>query len=184
LNQDNSNFWIFTPAGLRRLLQRAGWSMLAMSLDGSTQSRPANGDEFDERAYCLLKTTRALRNVETAYGWTEDEGVGWRWTLPRFGAWLRPPRLVRSAQLELRIFVPDEHFVLTGPITIEATVAGRLLGPQTFPASGDWFYRAEITDLPEDGSPIFVEFVVTPALIAPPPDKRELGVIAASLSLS
>lgn len=184
LNQDDSNFWIFTPAGLRRLLQRSGWSLLALSLDGSTASRSANGEEFDERAYCLLKTTRSLRNVETAYGWTEDDGQGWRWTHPRFAAWLRPPQLVRSAQLDLRIFVPEEHFVLTGPITIEATIAGRSLGSQTFSSTGDWSYRAEITDLPADGSSIFVEFAVTPPLQAPPPDRRELGVIVASLGLS
>ena len=55
LNADNTNFWVFSETGLRRMIARAGWELLAyMSVGNVTDSEPAGGDK-DERAFCLLK---------------------------------------------------------------------------------------------------------------------------------
>lgn len=55
-NNDATNFWIFTQAGLRRTLQRSGWDVLDFGTVGAVgQSDPAtNGG--DERAFCLVRS--------------------------------------------------------------------------------------------------------------------------------
>jgi tRNA (mo5U34)-methyltransferase len=55
-NNDATNFWIFSEAGLRRLLERAGWEVLEFVTVGcTTDSDPASPDR-DERAFTLLRS--------------------------------------------------------------------------------------------------------------------------------
>lgn len=55
-NNDATNFWIFSEAGLRRLFDRTGWDVLSWITVGDTvQSDPASLDH-DERAFCLLRS--------------------------------------------------------------------------------------------------------------------------------
>jgi tRNA (mo5U34)-methyltransferase len=54
-NNDDTNFWIFSDQGLKRLIERTGWNLLSYLTIGDTaRSTPAD-PERDERAYCLLK---------------------------------------------------------------------------------------------------------------------------------
>jgi tRNA (mo5U34)-methyltransferase len=58
-NNDPTNYWMFSETGLRRLLSRAGWDVLDFITVGNTEdSEPATA-EGDERAFCLLQSTRA-----------------------------------------------------------------------------------------------------------------------------
>src|SRR5256885_1221473 len=53
-NDDPTNYWIFTPTGLDRLLQRCGWKTIVKLEAGCTEkSNPVDGDR-DERhfVYC------------------------------------------------------------------------------------------------------------------------------------
>ena len=55
-NKDATNFWMFSEAGLRRILHRTGWDVLDyMSVGNTTQSDPASPGG-DERAVCLLRS--------------------------------------------------------------------------------------------------------------------------------
>lgn len=55
-NNDPTNFWMFTEAGLKRLLDRCGWDLMAYTSLGDTrQSDPASSNH-DERAFCLIKS--------------------------------------------------------------------------------------------------------------------------------
>jgi tRNA (mo5U34)-methyltransferase len=55
-NNDPTNYWIFSPAGLRRILDRTGWTILDyMTVGATTDSDPASPDR-DERAFCLLRS--------------------------------------------------------------------------------------------------------------------------------
>ena len=54
-NNDDTNFWIFTDEGLKRLADRTGWKVLSYVTVGETiRSTPADPDR-DERAFCLLE---------------------------------------------------------------------------------------------------------------------------------
>jgi tRNA (mo5U34)-methyltransferase len=54
-NNDDTNFWIFSDHGLKRLIDRTGWNLLSyVTIGDSASSTPADQDR-DERAFCLLK---------------------------------------------------------------------------------------------------------------------------------
>ncbi len=53
-NNDSTNYWIFSPAGLERLVERAGWRILDRSNVGNTADSDPSGPENDERMFMLL----------------------------------------------------------------------------------------------------------------------------------
>jgi tRNA (mo5U34)-methyltransferase len=55
-NNDPTNFWIFSEAGLRRLFQRTGWEVLEFMTVGDTRSSDPASSAADERAFCLLRS--------------------------------------------------------------------------------------------------------------------------------
>lgn len=56
-NNDATNFWIFSEAGLRRIFARAGWVVEDYrNVGNTTDSDPASA-EGDERAFALLRST-------------------------------------------------------------------------------------------------------------------------------
>jgi hypothetical protein len=54
-NNDSTNYWIFSPAGLNRLTHRAGWDICASATAGPAASRPDSPDA-DERMFLLLRS--------------------------------------------------------------------------------------------------------------------------------
>jgi hypothetical protein len=54
-NDDDTNFWIFSDQGLKRLIDRTGWNLLSYLTIGDTTSSTPADRERDERAFCLLE---------------------------------------------------------------------------------------------------------------------------------
>jgi tRNA (mo5U34)-methyltransferase len=55
-NNDATNFWMFSQAGLKRILDRCGWDILDfMTVGNTTDSDPATG-AGDERAFCFVRS--------------------------------------------------------------------------------------------------------------------------------
>jgi hypothetical protein len=59
-NNDPTNFWIFTDAGLMRILDRAGWEVIASRHVGDTEASDPVQSDHDERWFAILRS-RALR---------------------------------------------------------------------------------------------------------------------------
>ncbi len=55
-NNDSTNYWIFSLAGLKRLVYRAGWDILESMTVGDTQQSDPRSPEHDERAFMLLES--------------------------------------------------------------------------------------------------------------------------------
>jgi len=55
-NNDSTNFWIFSEEGLKRLINRTGWSLLSYLTIGATANSTPADPERDERAFCLLRS--------------------------------------------------------------------------------------------------------------------------------
>lgn len=55
-NNDATNFWMFTEAGLKRILDRCGWDVLDYMSVGATGTSDPATTEGDERAFCLIRS--------------------------------------------------------------------------------------------------------------------------------
>jgi hypothetical protein len=55
-NDDPSNFWIFTEAGLKRILARTNWEILDFRTFGDRWRSNPSATDRDERAFCLARS--------------------------------------------------------------------------------------------------------------------------------
>ncbi len=187
LNADESNYWIFSEAGLRRILERSGWRVRGLVRSGDVaNSEPVRLDR-DERATCLIESLRApLRETpRLLHGWHDDEG-GWRWTSREFSVELpRHPLEARQepARLEFRFILQSDIASALGAVTVRARTGDRDLGARSFEGAGEHVYTAELHP-PGDGSAanaflkdaLRVDFSVDRAYRPPAPDGRELAL--------
>jgi 2-polyprenyl-3-methyl-5-hydroxy-6-metoxy-1,4-benzoquinol methylase len=58
-NNDPTNYWIFSMAGLVRLADRCGWDVVAQRRVGDTAASDPSSHEHDERAFLLLESRHA-----------------------------------------------------------------------------------------------------------------------------
>jgi tRNA (mo5U34)-methyltransferase len=56
-NNDPTNYWIFSPAGLLRLVERAGWEVIEQENVGATSDSDPSTPDRDERMFLLLRRT-------------------------------------------------------------------------------------------------------------------------------
>ena len=107
LNHDDTNYWIFSDAGLRRLLKRTRWEICDWHVAGASGESDPNSLDRDQRVWCLIRSRYySLSNVELLQGWHAPESAGWRWTEQRFSARM-DAGAERPARIELRFFVPQ-----------------------------------------------------------------------------
>ena len=57
-NNDATNYWMFSPAGLARIVERAGWSVLERASMGDVAGSDPSSPEHDERMLLLLRSAR------------------------------------------------------------------------------------------------------------------------------
>jgi 2-polyprenyl-3-methyl-5-hydroxy-6-metoxy-1,4-benzoquinol methylase len=55
-NNDPTNYWVFSPAGLERTVQRAGWTVLETLNVGDVEASDPGSPEHDERMFMLLRS--------------------------------------------------------------------------------------------------------------------------------
>ena len=63
-NNDDTNFWIFSDHGLKRLIERTGWNLLSYVTIGDTASSTPADPKRDERAFCLLEKRPPLLGAD------------------------------------------------------------------------------------------------------------------------
>ena len=54
-NNDSTNYWIFSDEGLKRLIDRTGWSLASYLTIGDTMNSTPSDPDRDERAFCFLQ---------------------------------------------------------------------------------------------------------------------------------
>ena len=64
LNADATNFWIFSEAGLRRIVERANWRVVAFRTIGDTEGSDPVSLDHDERAFCLLESVYGMGHLD------------------------------------------------------------------------------------------------------------------------
>jgi hypothetical protein len=177
LNDDESNFWIFSEAGLRRLLERTGWRVRGLVTTGcQAGSQPVRPDR-DQRATCLVESLRAPRRdaPKLLDGWYGGES-GWRWTAPEFSVEMEMHPLDAARGIELRFGRPAAAAAAARAVTVRARFGETELGAQTFEGAGEHVYSAGLPPTAGTGGRLRIDFSVSPAYRPPAPDERELGV--------
>lgn len=58
-NNDATNYWMFSPAGLERLVRRAGWLIVESISFGDVDTSDPSSANHDERQFMLLRSGRA-----------------------------------------------------------------------------------------------------------------------------
>lgn len=177
-NNDPTNFWIFSEAGLRRILARTRWELCDYLTTGCREgSDPASPDR-DERAYCLLRSPALDRqwSVTLLEGWHPMEGGHFRWTKQRFAVELEASPAAPCSELSLEFHLPKEHLAKLGPVSLSVSVNGNALPGETYSSHGDHTFLRKIPPGLADGARLHLDFALDKALAPGTRDARELGV--------
>jgi SAM-dependent methyltransferase len=187
LNRDNTNFWIFSEAGLKRLLRRTGWEICNYGTTGDTQNSNPRTQENDERAFCLLRSRHLTDPGLTARllkGWHVLEQGKWRWTERRFSAELAVPDMTSGAALlELRFVYSECAMPREGPLRLRASLDGLSLPEAHYSTTGEYLYRATVPADRLQARTAIVEFELNHALPPDAADLRERGIIVSNIGL-
>jgi len=178
LNQDNSNYFIFSEPGLRVMLERSHWEVCEyLSLGDTAHSDPVRPDR-DERAFCLLRSRHnRLANLDLLAGWHESEETGWRWTAREFSARIRDAGRV----LTMNLFVPEESLARLGPLTLSTNAGGSELEPAVYETPGLHTLVRHL-DSPKSAE-LLLQFRLSGALPPDQDDDRERGIIVGYITL-
>jgi tRNA (mo5U34)-methyltransferase len=175
LNADNSNFWIFSNAGLKLLLQRTRWTICEYQNLGDTADSDANSLDRDERAFCLLRSRYGLSNVELVSGFHEIERGGWRWTKREFAIRVVPT----PSKMTMKVFLPPELLAQVGPMRMDIFAGAGVLSPAVFDQAGVQSVTRSTAGL-ADGA--MITFRLDRGLDPDGQDPRERGIIVADLA--
>jgi hypothetical protein len=183
-NNDPSNYWVFTEAGLRRLLTRTDWEICDWLTVGASDSDPSSW-QGDARAYCLARSRiiNPITRGRLLQGWHELESGTWRWTERRFSVLFddRPARAAR--RLVLKFELPDIVLVQLKRLRLAAAANGTSLPPMDYIESGSHVYAAEIPSEVCASGKVQIDFELDKALAPTPADDRELGVVVSGVEL-
>ena len=178
-NKDATNFWIFTDAGLRRILKRTGWEICDYQAVGCEQDSDPSTRRGDQRVYCLLKSP--LYDTQWAVvlqdGWHPMEVGHFRWTAQRFTVRLARTGPSTASALTFDFFLPKDHLRRLGRMTLCALVNGRELPPQVFGKHGECRYHQPLPPGAYSGGVAEIEFTLDKAAPPSPDDPRELGLV-------
>jgi SAM-dependent methyltransferase len=177
LNQDPTNFWIFSEPGLKRLVERSGWTVLHYLTVGDAAAADPASPAGDARAYILAESRAAppARGYHLERGWHELEYEIWRWTARRFGIRMEVPEARAPATVRFRFQLPEELLARRDAVTLRATVNGIAMAPRTFSTPGEHEYSGTVATI--EAGVAEVEFELDSGLGPTPEDRRELGVM-------
>lgn len=177
-NDDVTNYWIFSDAGLRRLFERTGWRVCDFITVGAQEASDPVHAESDERAFCLLESRNTNLDLDARLreGWHDWDGT-YRWTARRFSFHVRKPRLTRStAELYLRFLLPVEILASRPSVALAAWVNGYALPAHRYASAGEHVYQEKIPSEALANEELEIVFETDDVVRPPAPDIRELGV--------
>jgi tRNA (mo5U34)-methyltransferase len=189
-NNDVTNYWIFSQAGLRRLVKRTGWEICA-SLDvGNTQTSDPVTSEGDERVFLLLRRADNFTNGSSLKGvYAPVRGKNdWRWTEPRFSVEFDAPAYASTAAgegagIEVDLFITDDHLRRQGSVTVTASISGEEAASVTFAKAGAHIWRIPVLGKTKTSGQFLVALEVSPGAPSTELDPRPFGLILNGIRL-
>jgi hypothetical protein len=169
----------------------AGVALVAPGCKSKRSTKPkdtATASASTPNGIPLIGTRLEMRDPATASqllkGFYKVE-ENWRWTAGQFSVLLGVPRGagVHGATLTLRFSIPSVVFEKVHDQTMSASISGKQLPPETYHGSGIQTYTRPVPSDLLPGQAVQVDFLVNPVFPPGSADKRELGVIASSITL-
>jgi len=184
-NNDPTNYWIFSPAGLLRLLSRAGWTVIGYERIGQRLNSDPVHPEADERMFVLLKSRsrHPALLVRAVHGWYAPENDAWRWTAKTFALEVVPPAEGTLSEFALRFQVPERLLAVEGRVRVTCTIEGSPAGAVTCAKAETLEFRGRFPNLSTRRA-IQLDFTVESGYTPAGGDVRELGVIVPLLERS
>ncbi|MEO8051685.1 MAG: methyltransferase domain-containing protein [Acidobacteriota bacterium] len=177
-NDDPTNQWIFSPAGLDRLVKRSGWRIIDQLTRGCTQaSNPIDLDK-DARKFMFMRSRKlsAPATVRLLEGWTEVTELKWAWTLKRFSFEATLLESLRPRRFSLQFVIPDVIAAASPVVKISCAINGQTVGTQTYSGRNERYFEADLPSGNDGAKPMHFEFTVDHSF-KPVGDLRELGII-------
>ncbi len=170
-NNDPTNFWIFSVAGLRRLLERTGWVVHGMARLGCAADSDPASTEGDERVFIVAKswTRHPGMHVRLLHGWHPVEDGVFRWTAKRFAMEVSLP--IQAREFRLAFSVPKAA-IASGPVRLSCSVGGQPAGSVVCESTKTMEFRGKF---PFEATVFRMDFTVE-SNFQPPGDSRDLGV--------
>jgi hypothetical protein len=177
-NNDPTNFWIFSQAGLSRILERAGWMITSEWRTGCLVDSDPASPEADERIYVLLKSR--IRHPELyarpLEGWHEVEQDKWRWTAKRFSIEVTLPSTERPAEFALRLRVPEMILADQNHVSVSCRIDRSVVGTMQCDRADVVEFRGRFPESAAPGSIVRLDFSVESSYQSTAGDTRDLGI--------
>jgi tRNA (mo5U34)-methyltransferase len=176
VNNDPTNYWVFSHQGLLRLVRLAGWRVLGWRTVGCTKdSTPTSS--ADERMFLFLRSQlrSAPARIRLLDGWTAPGPHGWAWVEKRFSFEVDVREERRPESFLLGFEIP-EGIAAASPVEVQCTVNGFAAGSEIFRSAGEKLFEKRLPRLADHRKPMTFEFAVQHSY-DPRPDLRDLGVI-------
>ncbi len=170
-NNDPTNYWIFSMAGLVRLMERTGWMVMSHRRLGCPIASDPVRPESDERVFILAKSRirHPGLHVRPLEGWHPAENDEFRWTAKRFALEVAVPE--RACEFALRFMVP-EALAASGPVRLSCTISGQPAGAITCDSPETLEFRGRF---PVEADTYRLDFTVE-SRFRPAGDARDLGI--------
>ncbi len=177
LNNDESNFWIFSETALKRVVRRSGWDVLHYSTIGPANAADPVTSAGDARAFLLAKSRLAAppSSFRLLSGWHELEHTAWRWTDRAFSIEVRPSEALQPATLRFVFQLPEVVFANTRSLTLSVRCNGTPLPSAIYSTPGEHEYVASVPKV--NAGAALVEFEMSHAIAPTEKDRRQLGLL-------
>jgi len=177
IENDATNYWIFSSFALLRLLQRTRWAISGFRSVGCHGDSNPVARDADERMFVLAQSRvfYPALSVRPLSGWYAPEEDRWQWTAKRFGLGVVLPLEVHITKLILDVVIP-EPVAACGPVTLSCTFNGQVVGQQSYTEAGQAEFRGELPVSALHEPVLQLDFDVESAYLPPPGDTRDLGL--------
>jgi hypothetical protein len=133
----------------------------------------------------VVQVTDPVASAQLIRGFYPLEANAWRWTMREFSVALKPPpgAAQKGAKLNLQFSYPEVVFNKLGTLTLNATIDGLKLPPETYSKPGNYTYTRDVPASALSGNAAAVDFVCDKVFPPTGDDRRELALVATSISL-
>lgn len=118
-------------------------------------------------------------------GFYPPEASAWRWTMQNFSVALAPPpgAAQKGAKLNFKFNFPEPIFKKLGTLTLNATINGLKLPPEMYSMPGNYTYSRDVPASALSGNAAAIDFACDKVFPPTGDDRRELALVAVSVSL-